>query len=122
MNNNYKKWIETNIKNDGFGQCKEATLQMKEFFPELTRIRGHYYCPIWGEREHWWLTTPQGEIVDPTAAQFPSKGIGHYEPWNESQQEPTGKCPNCGKYCYNGKTTCSDKCFEEYKFYLENLI
>lgn len=122
MNSNYKKWIETNIKNEGLGQCKEATVQMKECFPELTRIRGHYYCPIWGEREHWWLTTPQGEIIDPTVAQFPSKGIGHYEPWNESKKEPTGKCPNCGDYCYNGKTVCSDRCYEEYKNYLESLV
>ena len=66
------------------GRCAEATLAMAAVFPELTRVRGHYLCWVWGEREHWWLVEPNGEIVDPTADQFPSKGGGVYVPWDEA--------------------------------------
>lgn len=117
----YNKWITDNIKNNGLGQCAKATEIMNNDFPELVRVRGHYNCPIWGLREHWWLTTPEGNIIDPTARQFPSKGFGDYTPWDESREEPTGTCPNCGGYAYNGNTTCSEKCFKEYKTYLESL-
>lgn len=122
MEEKYKKWIAENVESDGLGQCKQVTKAMAKACPELTRVRGHYYCPIWGERAHWWLVTEEGKVIDPTKNQFPSKGLGHYEPWDESQPEPTGKCPNCGGYCYGGKSVCSDKCFEEYKAYLENLV
>lgn len=122
----YKDWIESNISDNGLGQCSEATKAMSEAFPELKRVRGHYICSIWGEREHWWLTTTsEGIIIDPTAQQFPSKGIEglcEYVPWDESKKEPTGKCPNCGGYSYDGQTTCSESCFNEYKSYIESLV
>ena len=51
---------------------------------------------------HWWLQTKEGEIIDPTAIQFPTKGHGVYDPWDETQKAPTGMCPNCGEYCYDG--------------------
>lgn len=121
MDDKYKRWIEENVEDDGYGLCVQATERMAKEFPELTRIRGHYYCPVWGERTHWWMITKTGEIVDPTSSQFPSKGSGHYEPWDENQKEPTGKCPNCGSYCYDGKQTCSDSCYDEYLNYLNDL-
>ena len=71
-------------------------------FPELKLIRGHYFCMVWGERMHWWLQTLADDIIDPTVIQFPTKGNGVYEPWDETQKQPTGKCPNCGEYCYDG--------------------
>lgn len=116
----YQEWILKNVKHDGYGQCQIATKTMAKAFPELTRVRGHYFCPVWGERPHWWLVTQDGEIVDPTKNQHPSKGKGHYEPWDESQPEPTGICPNCGEYCYGGKSVCSDECFKLYKAYLDS--
>ncbi len=91
----YAEWITANVEK-AYGQCAEVTEAMAVAFPELTRVRGHYYCTTWGERAHWWLVTPTGEIVDPTAKQFPSGGRGAYVKWDETRAEPTGMCPNCG--------------------------
>src|SRR5687767_13556478 len=101
-----------------YGNCVEATTAMASAFPELRRVRGHYYCAVWGERQHWWLVTPDGTIVDPTAAQFPTEGHGVYEPWDESAEEPSGRCPNCSGYVYGGGTVCSDDCAREYEAYV----
>lgn len=79
-------------------------------FPELTLVRGHYVCPIWGLREHWWLVDSAGVVVDPTAEQFPSKGWGEYIPLPDNAPEPTGQCMNCGEYCYDGSWACSKSC------------
>jgi hypothetical protein len=113
----YEAWIETNVQ-EAYGRCDEVTRAMAEAFPELRRVRGHYYCLVWGERTHWWLVTPGGAIVDPTAKQFPSGGRGVYEPWAEGTEEPSGKCPNCGGYVYGGGTACSDTCAREYGNYI----
>lgn len=105
----YEKWIKDNVKSV-YCSCREVTEEMRKKFPELTRVRGHYHCVLWGRCPHWWLITAEGEIIDPTASQFPSRGAGYYEPWDESKPEPTGKCLNCGDYCYNGDACCSDSC------------
>jgi len=105
----YQHWIDQNV--DVAGRCKEITEAMVKEFPELRRVRGHYYCWIWGEREHWWLVTSDGEVIDPTAAQFPSKGEGRYVEFDG--QEPTGMCPNCGEYCYNGEQV-HNHCYDEF--------
>lgn len=97
-----------------YGKCAEATLAMEERFPELTRTRGYYLDLFWGPREHWWLVDQQGRIVDPTCLQFPTRGTGEYQPWDEAQPEPTGRCPNCGDLCYNNQTCCSENCHIEY--------
>ena len=99
----YEEWISQNVKDNGYGQCHEATEAMAQAFPELSTVRGHYECPIWGTREHWWLVAPDGRIVDPTVEQFPSKGIGEYTPLDEEAEEPVGKCANCGEYSYASK-------------------
>ena len=104
----YNEWITINVI-DPVGTCKETTLAMQEAFPELTRVRGHYYCPAWGEREHWWLVDPEGDIVDPTKAQFPSHH-GVYVPWDEDAEEPSGICLNCGEYVYDDGSFCKDSC------------
>lgn len=92
---------------------------MAAAFPELRRVRGHYHDPQWGRRAHWWLVEPGGEVVDPTAAQFPSRGRGRYEEWDEARPEPTGECPNCGGEVFDGGTCCSPKCVDEYTAYIE---
>lgn len=122
MLDKYQNWIEQNAPkgSDAYGKCAETTERMIKAFPELKRIRGHYYCYIWGERTHWWLQDQDGSIVDPTATQFPSGGNGHYEAWDESKPEPTGICPNCGDYCYNGSNCCSENCSTEYAAYCMN--
>jgi hypothetical protein len=116
----YEDWIAKNVEGDGYGQCREVTETMLAAFPELTRVRGHYYCPAWGEREHWWLVTTAQEIVDPTKQQFPSCGRGTYIPHDETAPEPTGRCPNCNDYCYDHHTCCSDRCSTEYAAYCTN--
>lgn len=49
-------------------------------------------------------------IVDPTKQQFPSRGNGVYIEWDESEDEPSGKCLDCGGYVYSGDVFCSDNC------------
>lgn len=116
--NKYDAWIKANVL-IAYGQCAAHTKLMQAAFPELTRVRGHYHCPIWGERGHWWLTL-DGEIVDPPARQFPSKGAGEYVPWAEGAPEPTGRCPNCGGHCYDGHYTCCAKCSLEFMQHLND--
>jgi len=113
MKTEYQDWIDRNV-DSGYGECAEVTQAMADQFPELQRVRGHYYCFSWGERAHWWLTDAAGAIVDPTARQFPSRGKGAYVPWVEGEPEPTGICPNCGEYVYDGGTVCSDACSNAY--------
>lgn len=116
----YLEWIETNVTKP-YGRCAEYTLKMIAQFPELTRVRGHYYCPVWGKREHWWLQTPDGEVIDPTAGQFPSKGRGPYVLLPSNAPEPNGMCPNCGEYIYAPQSgVCSEKCAQEFMAYLNN--
>lgn len=114
----YQKYI-ANLKltySTAFGYCKPVCQEMNKVFPELKLVRGHYYDASWGERMHWWLVDPDGNIIDPTAIQFPSKGKGVYIPWDESQPEPTGKCRQCGEYTYNGQNI-HDACFSAYLEY-----
>lgn len=115
----YEAWIQEHAAIP-YGRCAALTQEMAAAFPELTRVRGHYYCFGWGEREHWWLTTPDGTVIDPTKAQFPSQGLGHYEPLDESQPEPTGICPQCGDQVFDGGTCCSEDCHMAYVAYCTN--
>ncbi len=107
----YQDWIwETYGDSSGYGKCDSRTLEMQKVFPELQRVRGHYWCLSWGRRTHWWLKTADGAVVDPSANQFPSKGTGFYEEHDESQPEPTGRCLNCGEYIFGLDTFCSPAC------------
>lgn len=107
--NDYDAWIAAHAT-EPYGRCKELSDRMLLAFPELRQVRGHYFDAAWGEREHWWLVAPDGAVVDPTAAQFPTKGHGEYVPWQEGDPEPVGKCMNCGNYCYEHANWCSDDC------------
>lgn len=120
----YKKWIETNVKGAGYGECADITVQMQEAFPELLRKRGSYRCPVWGDRTHWWLTTVSGEIVDPTANQFPSKGNFEYTELSEAEisELPTGVCLECGGPVYNGRDVCSDDCYNAFRSSLMGVM
>jgi len=106
----YMRWIELNVPDyeAAYGKCREVTEAMVQEFPDLERVRGHYYDAHIGEREHWWCVTKSGQVVDPTAKQFPDAGNGVYVPWNEGDPEPTGKCLECGEYCYDNKQFCCD--------------
>ena len=115
MHLKYQEWITQHVT-ETYGTCYDTTLRMQAAFPELIRVRGHYYCSVWGEREHWWLTF-DGEVIDPTVSQFPSGGGGVYVPWVVGDPEPTGMCPNCGDTVYDGDTCCSDSCHNSYVAY-----
>lgn len=94
------------------GKCKEMSEALIAADPTLTLVRGHYYCPFWGEQPHWWTVTQDGTINDPTKDQFPSKGDGVYTPFNGLVH-----CANCGKEMKEEEASfesnyafCSDSC------------
>jgi len=118
MKEEYQDYIDKLDKDNLMGKCKEISEKMKEEFLELTLVRGHYYCLVWGERCHWWLVDENNEIVDPTALQFPTKGNGIYIPWVEGTEEPTGKCLNCSALVYKEKQFCCESCEEEFRINL----
>jgi hypothetical protein len=101
-----------------WGECKERCESMRAVFPELEMVRGHVSL-IYGSHQepHWWLIGPEGEIIDPTVT---PELVIDYLPHDESGPEPTGKCPNCGDYSYNGDYCCSDSCHNAYVSYLMN--
>lgn len=95
------------------GKCKEMSEAEVAADPSLKLVRGHYYCPFWGEQPHWWTVRPDGTINDPTKLQFPSKGNGEYVEFDGNVS-----CSECGKemkeeeamsesnYCF-----CSGECY-----------
>jgi len=64
------------------GKCKELSEAEIAKDPTLRLVRGTYWCPMWGNQDHWWCEKPDGTIVDPSARQFPSKGMGEYREFN----------------------------------------
>lgn len=120
--NKYEYWIERYLlycDGDVRGRCAEATEEMIKTFPELKRVRGHVQHILNSKQSpHWWCIDPKGNIIDPTAVQFVA--IIKYIPHDETSPEPTGRCPNCGEYCYDYNSVCSDKCATEYKSYIES--
>lgn len=74
------------------GRCKEMCEEAIAADPTLRLVRGHYFCPIWNtEEQHWWTVRADGSIYDPSAKQFPSKGLGVY-----TEFDGTIPCANCG--------------------------
>lgn len=74
------------------GKCREMSELEVAKDPTLRLARGYYFCPIWGKQPHWWTVRPDGTIHDPSAKQFPSKGIGEYV-----ESDGTVECAECGK-------------------------
>lgn len=107
MNDDYDKYR---------GKCQEMSEAAVKADPTLTLVRGHYYCPFWGQQAHWWTVRRDGTIYDPTKDQFPSKGMGDYEPF-----DGTVECANCGKKVqesearfYSRYAFCSSRCNSEF--------
>lgn len=93
------------------GKCRECAEAAVQADPTLTLVRGWYIDPVWGREEHWWAKRPDGQIVDPTAGQFP---VGGVDAW---YVEFTGvyPCEECGievpeDDLIEGRV-CSDVCF-----------
>lgn len=121
MKPEYESWIKTNIRENPFGECRMAAQVMASAFPALRIVRGHYYCLIWGERGHWWCEEKDGTVVDPTAAQFPTKGTGTYKEFTGNDEDlPTGRCANCGEPTYHHATCCSDRCSADYAAWIKS--
>lgn len=112
----YELWIALLDLNPetALGRCKEFAEDMQSEFPELRLVRGYYHDPQWGKREHWWLML-EDRIIDPTAIQFPSAGQGRYEELPEGEEEPTGKCLNCGEHTYGTSKFCSPRCEAQFR-------
>lgn len=118
----YVDWVEAYVKRTPFlrGQCIKASEEMRQAFPELVEVRGHVYC-AWGKDGHVWLTTPEGEIVDPTRGQFP--GPIRYEAWKPGDMVEVGRCMDCGEYIWESvqslddvahKDFCDERCFRRF--------
>ena len=75
------------------GKCKSMCEAVLVDRPELTLVRGFYMCPMWGEQQHWWLKDAEGNIIDPSVRQFPTKGIGA----EYIEFDGTCECAECGK-------------------------
>jgi hypothetical protein len=124
----YTAWIEDHTRNtDVWNTCEISTKLMADAFPELRRVRGWVMVPGVGERPHWWLVDPLGNIVDPTARQFTDvagdtladgtrrtayyggKGIEGYREVDE-ENPPVGKCMQCGAVCYQNTAPCTVIC------------
>lgn len=116
----YQDWIERCYPTSDSAkcECEEGTKLMSTCFPELTVVRGQisveepYGLPP-TKTTHWWCVTPDGKVVDPTGHQYPTK-ILLYEPVDDTKEEPTGKCMNCGDICYKGNNLCSEECKSEF--------
>lgn len=75
------------------GKCKELSEKACINDPNLTLVRGYYFCPLWNTDEaHYWCVNPEGKIIDPSKLQFPSNGFGIYTPFNGMVE-----CSECGK-------------------------
>lgn len=121
----HQEWIEDWLsKNHALGRCEEASKEMAAAFDDLTIVKGHVYC-AWGKRGHWWLTTSDGTIVDPTASQFVA--LFSYEIWKPGDEIRIGKCMNCGAEIWESvqsidrdyrKELCGEFCAREFEEYM----
>lgn len=131
----YAKWIKENLKGDGYGQCEEVSKALAKAFPELSLRKGIFHSVSWGERQHWWCRTPEGNIVDPTGHQFPDGCVfptvdTQWEDLTDLSEEdllkrvPVGVCANCGgpRYAADGGTVCSSTCHDAYVAYIMGEI
>ena len=121
----YEEWIAQYVDRYAtvLGKCAAATTEMCAAFPELKRVAGHVYPLGWGRRAHWWCVTPDGAIVDPTAAQFPGGDAFEYEPWEPGSPVRVGRCMNCGEdimaypekleEALGGASFCDDACAKD---------
>lgn len=132
MPNKYDAWIKANYPTmeSALGKCHQGVKAMKEQFPELEVTNGFVHFVTHQKRAHWWLKDAQGNIVDPTAIQYPEymgEPITEYEEIDDShdaRKYPSVKCPNCGEYYYQKPETancspcCTSSCYQEYVDYL----
>lgn len=117
----YSTWVSLEVEGDGYGKCVETVDAMHETFPELEKRFGFFFAPApWGRRQHWWLRTPDAQIVDPTGKQHPNgqifpesdaayEDLTDLDPKELRTKVPTGVCMDCGSEVY-GTTFCNASC------------
>jgi len=104
----YKEWINKNYPDmqSALAKCKEASQKMAKVFPELRVTNGFAHFITCEPRDHWWCVDKEGNIIDPTAHQFPEylgSPIIEYEEIDENHDArkfPKARCMNCGEYYY----------------------
>lgn len=124
----HNAWIDAYLerrRGKVLGECRAAALEMQEAFPELLMCRGHVETP-WGRRAHWWLKTAGGQVVDPTASQFPY--VFSYHELQLGDDIRVGTCMNCGEPIWrtvksldkapDPECMCSDECGVEFNAHL----
>lgn len=96
------------------GRCKELAEEACKADPSLRLVRGWYFCPVWGQQAHWWAVRENGEIVDPSVRQFPTKGVGA----EYVEFDGMVSCEHCGQevkeedaYQVEHHVYCSDRCY-----------
>lgn len=75
----YTEWIAAYASGDVRARCGALTHAMAAAFPELRCAFGLYNSvlpPRAGFHTHWWCVTPAGQVVDPSARQFPEFQAG----------------------------------------------
>jgi hypothetical protein len=115
MLHEYTQWILENTADRNVKDlCWEYCEWMQSHFPELKIVYGHVIChhavPVL--TQHYWLETPVGEVVDPTAHQFSQ--VISYRAQKAGDPEPVGICYYCWNYCYRADEFCSDTCEEHF--------
>lgn len=60
-------------------------------------------------RPHWWCITSEGEIIDPTAHQWPAPPA-FYDALPNDAEEPCGKCTHCGDLLFRSRGADSYLC------------
>lgn len=75
----YDAWIEKFIAEgrEIHGMCCSTCELMQMDFPELV-LHGGYVQTALGTDLHYWLETPDGEIIDPTESQFGGLQLDDY--------------------------------------------
>jgi hypothetical protein len=119
MKEQYSQWIDS-YKGDVFRKCVEVTQEMKTAFPELRIARGMVtIVEDCKDYPHQWLVDSSGNIIDPTKRQW--LGIIEYKEVTSKENEPVGKCPNCGDWVYGkfyNSMFCNKSCSEQYERHL----
>ena len=99
MENKYRIWITNYITaNNGivYGRCVDASKKMVADFPELKVVPG-FIETSYTTDEHCWCVTSDGEIIDPTRAQYQGQLILEYRAFKPGDRVRVGKCMECGE-------------------------
>ena len=131
MKAEYAAWIESYRQANPIlrGACQSATEDMAKAFPELTRVPGRIKFVAGGSTEHWWLTAPDGEVIDPTVSQFEyalAHGGVEYAPWRPGDKVLVGRCMNCGDDIWRRvqilggprESVCGEECAADFAAYI----